>query len=236
MCIKKADERIKKIETEHGLKIEANQEAISETNRKLQTTITSLTNQIESMKKSTATTTHTSINPAILGRQNNIVIAGLKEEEANRNEDLEAKIKKIAEELGCTVSSIKARRLGKLDANSPDKVRQVLVEFSSHWEKRKMFSARGKLPDTENYPRVFFNEDLEKLSAELFFKGLEGRKAKKSGRIKSIWTYGCQVFFSKHGSTQPIQLVNENQLPPPIQVVAMPEAQAETPPSGHPNE
>ena len=217
--IQKADERITKIETEHGLKIEAHEKAISDTNQRLQTTITSLTTQIESLKKSAATTAHTSINPAMLSRQNNLVIAGIPEVTPSASEDINATIKAIAEELDCTISSIKARRLGKLDANKPNKVRQVLVEFSSHWEKRKFHSARSKLKNSANYSHVFFNEDLDKRSAELFFKG---RSAKKSGRIKSIWTYGCQVFFSKHGSSEPIHLTDEEQLPPPTTVEAMP--------------
>ena len=210
--IQKADERITKIETDHGQKIEAHEKAISDTNKKLQTTITDLTSQIESLKRSAVTTVQTNINPAILGRQNNVIIAGLPEEAPNSREDIDAKIKSISVELGCTISSIKARRLGKLDANKPNKVRQVLVEFTSHWEKRKFFSARSKLKDSENYSAVFFNEDLDKRTAELFYKG---RSAKKSGKIKSIWTYGCQVYFSKLGSTQPIQLLSEDQLPPP---------------------
>ena len=237
--IQQADERITRIETDHGLKIDAHEKAISETNQKLQTTITRLTKQIESIKKSATSTTHASINPALLSRQNNVVIAGLAEVTPSSSEDLDAKIKEIATELDCTISHIKARRLGKLDANRPNKVRQVLVEFSSHWEKRKFYSARNKLKESANFSRVFFNEDLDKNSAELYYKG---RNAKKSGSIKSIWTYGCQVFFSKHGSQEPILLTNEEQLPvtvlpqeaePPAQ--ASVENTATPAPTGSPN-
>ena len=223
--IQKADDRITKIEQDHGRKIEAHEKAISETNRSLQTTITRLNNQIESIKKSAASSTNKSINPALIARQNNIVIAGLTDSTPSGSEDLEAKVKAIATELECTISTIKARRLGKLDANNPDKIRHVLVEFSSHWEKRKFYSARNKLKNSENYSNVFFNEDLDKQAAMLYYKG---RSAKKSGRIKSIWTYGCQVFFSKHGSNEPIHLTDESQLPPPTTVEAVPAEQQST--------
>ena len=210
--IKKADDRISKIEADHGKKIEAHEKAISETNKQLQSTITRLNSQIESIKKSAASSTNKSINPALIARQNNLVIAGITEATPSGTEDLEEKVKAIATELDCTLSTIKTRRLGKLDANKPDKIRHVLVEFSSHWEKRKFYSARNKLQDTTDYKEVYFNEDLDKQTAMLYYKG---RSARKAGRIKSCWTYGCQVFFSRHGSAEPILLTDEKQLPPP---------------------
>ena len=73
-----------------------------------------------------------------------------------------------------------------------------------------MYAARTKLVDTDMYSNVFFNEDLDKNSSELYYKG---RQAKKQAKIKSIWTYGCQVFFTKLGSEQPILLTSANQLP-----------------------
>ena len=145
------------------------------------------------------------INPAILGRQNNIIIAGLKEESG---EDLNEEVKKLAIQLEVEISTIKTRRLGKI---SPNKVRPVLVEFTSHWEKRKFYSAKSTLKK-KKLDKILLNEDLDKESAKLYYLG---RNAKKADLIKSIWTYGCQVFFTHKGpSTQPILLTSESQLPP----------------------
>ena len=209
--IEEAGKKIDALEQEHKLKINANTSKIIETNTKLQNAelqIKQLQQQINSNKP---TSSHNSFNPAILGRMNNIVVSGIAEVQG---EDLISKLKDIGNKLNCELSQFKARRLGKTrqqtNADQPAKPRAILVELSSHWEKRKFYAARTKLKNTDDYSRIFFNEDLDKNSSELFYKG---RQAKKQAKIKSIWTYGCQVFFTKLGSEQPILLTSANQLP-----------------------
>ena len=84
---------------------------------------------------------------------------------------------------------------------------------------KKLYAARSKLTaytvevnnvSTKPYKKVFFNEDLDKQQASLFYKG---RQAKKNGLIKSVWTFGCQVYFANLGSQAPIALTAESQLP-----------------------
>ena len=65
---------------------------------------------------------------------------------------------------------------------------------------------------------------------------LKGRQAKKEGLIKSIWTYGCQVYFAKHGSEVPIALTAESQLPRlPAQAQNIAAARITTAPPGNPS-
>ena len=77
-----------------------------------------------------------------------------------------------------------------------------------------MHAARSKLKNHENtsLQSVYFNEDLDKNSSELYYKA---RMAKKQKMIKSVWTYGCQVYFTKLGSEQPSLLTDSRQLPLP---------------------
>ena len=212
--IEQANTKIANIEIDHSAKIRQNASEIERSKKELESKIKDIRQKMDTLRlhqpgTKGCVTTH-SINPAILGRQNNVIIAGLKEESG---EDIQNEIKKLAENIEVEITSIKARRLGKA---SPNKSRPVLVEFTSHWEKRKFYSAKSKLKDIKNekdekiYDKLYFNEDLDKQSAKLYYLG---RAAKKADMIKSIWTYGCQVFFSHKGSSTPIPLTSEDQLP-----------------------
>ena len=210
--IEEANIKIDALEESHNRKIDANTCKIVDNTNKLQSAELKI-KQLQQQLAATSATSNpsSSFNPAILGRMNNIVVSGIVE---SQGEDLIAKLKDISSKLNCELSQFKARRLGKVksqqnDANTP-KPRAVLVELSSNWEKRKLYAARTKLKNTTDYSQVFFNEDLDKNSSELFYKA---RQAKKMHKIKSIWTYGCQVFFTNLGSELPILLTSPSQLP-----------------------
>ena len=214
--IDEAHRKIECIENEHMAKIVSNTNQIVDTNAKLcnaEIHIQQLQKQLHSQKPSTS---NYAINPALIARLNNIVISGIKED---RDEVLDTKIEELAADLNCEISNFKARRLGKVKANtsgdsqsSSPKPRQILVELTSNWEKRKLYAARSKLKDHDKTALhdVYFNEDLDKSSSELYYKA---RLAKRQHKIKSVWTFGCQVYFSKLGSEQPILLSNTAQLP-----------------------
>ena len=204
--IDEANRKIDIIEREHSAKISANTSQIVDTNTKLhnaEISIQQLQQQISAYKSSN------SVNPGMLARMNNIVISGIKED---RDEDLKAKLIELATDLNCELSNFKARRLGKVKEGDNPKPRQILLELSSNWEKRKMHAARSKLKnhDKTSLQSVYFNEDLDKSSSELYYKA---RMAKKQRKIKSVWTFGCQVYFTLLGTEQPILLNNANQLP-----------------------
>ena len=204
--IDEANRKIDTIEREHIAKISANTSQIVDTNTKLhnaEISIQQLQQQISAYKSSN------SVNPGMLARMNNIVISGIKED---RDEDLKAKLIELATDLNCELSNFKARRLGKVKEGDNPKPRQILLELSSNWEKRKMHEARSKLKnhDKTSLQSVYFNEDLDKSSSELYYKA---RMAKKQRKIKSVWTFGCQVYFTLLGTEQPILLNNASQLP-----------------------
>ena len=207
VSIDEANRKIDVIERDHGAKIVANTNQIVDTQAKLQNAeirIQQLQKQLSEHRPHTSN----SINPGIIGRMNNIVISGIKEDQG---EDIKAKIEQLASDLNCELSNFKARRLGKIKEDST-KHRQILLELSSNWEKRKLYAARTKLKNHSNtsLKSVFFNEDLDKSSSELYYKA---RQAKKQAKIKSVWTFGCQVYFTKLGSEQPISLNLASQLP-----------------------
>ena len=205
--LEQANAKIANIETDHLAKISQNASDIEKSKIEFESKINDIRQKMDTLRTQTSTkgsVTHAhAINPAILGRQNNVIIAGLSEESG---EDINEEVKKLASTIEVEITSIKARRLGK---STPNKTRPVLVEFTSHWEKRKFYSAKTKLKE-KNKESIFFNEDLDKQSAKLYYLG---RAAKKENLIKSIWTYGCQVFFSHKGQSTPILLTSEDQLP-----------------------
>ena len=210
--IDQANANINRIEQEHLAKITENATKIDTAQEQLQLKITSIEQRLAQNTTPEISQSRHSFNPGLLSRLNNIVITGVKE---HTDENLQSLIKDIAKALDCQIESLKAKRLGKKNENIT-RPRQILVQLGSHWDRKKLYAARSKLngyEDTDGnkpYDKVFFNEDLDKLQASLFYKG---RQAKKSGLIKSIWTYGCQVYFSKLGSEVPIALTAENQLP-----------------------
>ena len=212
-AINEANDKITRIEQDHQSKIAENAKNIENAKEQLQQQIAALENRLTISTAPESLSRH-SFNPSLLSRLNNIIISGIKEE---NDEDLKRKVQEIANALDCQIDSIKAKRLGKKNESTPrPRPRQVLVQLGSHWDRKKLYAARSKLNGFENtegqkpYEKVFFNEDLDKPQASLFYKG---RQAKKEGLIKSIWTYGCQVYFAKHGSEVPIALTAESQLP-----------------------
>ena len=234
--INEANDKITRLEQDHQSKIAENARNIENAKEQLQQQIAALENRLTISTAPESQSRH-SFNPSLLSRLNNIIISGIKEE---NDEDLKRKVQEIANALDCQIDSIKAKRLGKKNESTPrPRPRQVLVQLGSHWDRKKLYAARSKLNGFENtegqkpYEKVFFNEDLDKPQASLFYKG---RQAKKEGLIKSIWTYGCQVYFAKHGSEVPIALTAESQLPRlPAQAQNIAAARITTAPPGNPS-
>ena len=213
--IEEANSKIDRIEQDHNSKINANANKIDAAKEQLQQQIKSLEERLSQSTAPANSPSRHSFNPALLSRLNNIVISGVDE---STNEDLQKKIKDIATAVDCELDAFKAKRIGKKSESNP-KPRQILVELGNHWDRKKLYAARSKLTtytveenavSTKPYKKVYFNEDLDKQQASLFYKG---RLAKKNGSIKSIWTFGCQVYFAKLGSQAPIALTAESQLP-----------------------
>ena len=221
------------IEQDHLTKITENANRIDTAREQLQQQITNLEQRLLNSPAPENAPSRHSFNPALLSRLNNIVITGVAE---STDENLQTKLREITGALECQIDSFKAKRLGKKNENV-SRPRQILVQLGSHWDRKKLYAARSKLngyKDTNGqtpYDKVFFNEDLDKQQASLFYKG---RQAKKNGLIKSIWTYGSQVYFARLGSEAPIALTSESQLPQPTaQVSQMAATSSTTAPAGN---
>ena len=218
--IDEANNRIARLEQDHLTKITDNASKIENAKEQLQQQITALENRLTNSTSTPAEIpSRHSFNPALLSRLNNIVISGVEEESNESNENLKSKVQAIADAVQCELDAFKVKRLGKKNENGPrPRPRQILIQLANHWDRKKFYAARSKLksyttdedPETKPYEKVFFNEDLDKQQASLFYKG---RQAKIQGLIKSIWTYGCQVYYAKLGNETPIALTSESQLP-----------------------
>ena len=199
-----ANQKIEELEQNHMQKIEANSSLIRNTKQELDSKIQELQRQLASRPPPTMPQSTPSVNPSMIGRLNNIVISGVAEEVG---ENLTLKITNIASALQCDIQSFKAKRLGTA---STGKTRSILVQLSSFWDRKTLYAARNRLKRNEATKNIYFNEDLDKVQSSLYY---HGRQAKKQGLIKSVWTYGGQVFISQHGQTAPIALTSEAQIP-----------------------
>ena len=174
-----------------------------------QSQVQDLKNQVTELKKELYGVKTTSKKQEIVqqqaqsGRQNNIVLSGIAEDENENNEITHDKFNKLIEKMGCHVSSFSTRRLGR--KRDDDKPRFILVAFDNFWDKRKVIATRMSLRDN-GYENVFINEDLTKDQATLFYKA---RLAKKDQpKIKSTYTENGVVYIRIDGRPNPQPIIN----------------------------
>ena len=183
---------------------------VEEMRKEISTVKTSpgLKHQVEELKKEMSAVKTISVKNEIRseqansGKLNNVIINGFEESES---EDLQEKINVFTNQIECQIGSFKARRIGKKLENR--KSRLVLVELTSVWDKRKLMASRMSLRE-KGFPDMYFNEDLTKDQAGIFY---QARQAKKTcPNIKSAWTENGVVLLRIEGRAQPIA-VNNNE-------------------------
>lgn len=129
-------------------------------------------------------------SPQSTNKINNLIIYGLNGQAGNENsENTTELVNDLCKAIGITGINIEATRIGKKDK----KVRPILVEFSTVWDKRKVYAARFSLKQ-HGFDGVFINEDLTKDQLKVFY---HARIAKKDRMIENTWTSGGMVFISK---------------------------------------
>lgn len=190
----KIDEQNRKVE-DLSMKVQKQTESINKLNMDMTEKITTLNKRISELSETT-TKQKIQIDNTQTGKANNIIVHGLKEES---DENLTERIKDLAELINISIGSFTSKRLGKPVEN---KTRPVQVIFSSIWDKRKMLLGKTKLREN-GVENVFFNEDLTKPQAELFF---HARQARQQKFIVSTWCRNGLIYVKKTPTDEPTSL------------------------------
>lgn len=86
----------------------------------------------------------------------------------------------------------------------------ILVNFASIHKKNEVLQqAKSLRKDSNQYPRIFYNERLTKKTSELAFKA---RTLQRLNKISSTWTYRGEVFIRQEKFANPIRISNANDL------------------------
>ena len=86
----------------------------------------------------------------------------------------------------------------------------MMVKLSNYYTKDKIYKSRTKLKEkTFQNKTIYFNEDLPKLTSELFFKT---RKLANEFNLKAVWTYNGQIFVKEKDRSTPLIIRNEEKL------------------------
>lgn len=86
----------------------------------------------------------------------------------------------------------------------------ILVSFASIHKKNEVIQqAKSLRKDSNQYPRIFYNERLTKRTSELAFKA---RTLQRLNKISSTWTYRGEVFLRKEKFSKPTRISNINDL------------------------
>ena len=87
--------------------------------------------------------------------------------------------------------------------NKENKKKPCTIKFNNFWDKRKVYLKRFQLPRG-----MYASEDLTKENNALFYLC---RQKKKDGKLKSTWTFDCNVFVQTTDGTK-IQIRDKEHL------------------------
>ena len=167
--------------------VELCQKETVESQDKLSERIVKVETEVTSLRNTPPTYQHSSNSQReALAKRSNIIISGIdfKENESTRN-----LISELLSDIDIKLDgSFQAKRIGP-----KGKQNQILVEFSCHWDKRKVYAARLKLKNAGR-EGVFVNEDLTKDQKHIFY---EARQALKNKLISTAWTYDGITHISR---------------------------------------
>lgn len=158
--------------------LELSQNESTDLHAKLSERVEIVESKVDSLKNTPSSQMSNPFPREALAKRCNLIVSGI---ERTENETVRDLVSDLLTDLNIDLDgSFQARRIGP-----KDKQNQILVEFSAHWDKRKVYAARLKLANAGR-EGVFINEDLTKDQKHIFY---EARQAAKSKLISSAWTY-----------------------------------------------
>ena len=186
---------------------EAKLQPLLETIDELKTQITNKSTQIVKLQSELHAATSRIEALETYTRRDNLLISGLPVEsyveaagsgtdnESTANESVERSVLKLFnEKMGVAVKSSDisiAHRLKKRNTNS-NQPPVTIVRFANRKAREAVYTARRRLRDVPTgTAKLFINEDLNKTTAELFYKA---RQLIRQKVLYSTWTSSCSVY------------------------------------------
>ena len=167
--------------------VELCQKETIESQDKLSERIVKVESEVTSLRNTPPTTQQTSNSQhEAIAKRSNIIVSGI---DFTENESTRNLISDLLSDIDIKLDgSFQVKRIGP-----KGKQNQILVEFSCHWDKRKVYAARLKLKNAGR-EGVFINEDLTKDQKHIFY---EARQALKNKLISTAWTYDGITHISR---------------------------------------
>lgn len=198
---------------------------IASDNRALQLQTKKLADENDSLKKRLSSVEERIEFLDRESKQQNIIIRGLPEtsySERGSADGFQDSTTTKHESVGKTVSDMLSKELGikisdddmttafRMRAGPHDKVRPILVRFSTKQVRDSVMRSKKNLR-VNNTP-VYISEHLTRSTADLF---ASARTMVKQGKISASWTYNGQVFIKKTSdlNARPMLIKSANDLP-----------------------
>ena len=122
-------------------------------------------------------------------KRNSLRLSGIPEE-TSENTDTIVKLVGSAVGIDIQLSDIdRSQRVGKAKRNHQ---KDIIVKFVSYKARKKLYDARLRLKDTDDFNRVSINEFLTRKRKKLL---IGARKLMKSKRISKAWSRDGHVFI-----------------------------------------
>lgn len=182
-----------------------NEEAVKELQKEVTTVKATMTEQSETIER-----LKEELNDVQqYSRRSNMELHGLP---LSHGEDLMKVLSDLARSLNLpTPQSSDILAIHRL-TKKPDSIPVVLIRFASVTLKDAWMAARGRLPrlcQTENQPKLFFNDNLTSANKELFWLARTGGKEKG---YRFVWTRNSKIFARKAEGAPAIRIYTKNDL------------------------
>ena len=110
------------------------------------------------------------------------------------NEDTDKLVISLANALGVDIQPFEISRSHRVGKPRAGYQRPILVKFIGYRTRERLFKARQKLKEKQEFRKVYINEDLTKATSELAFKA---RQLRRAGKLAETFTLDGKVFVKK---------------------------------------
>ena len=122
------------------------------------------------------------------------------------NEDTDKLAISLANALGVDVQPFEISRSHRVGKPRAGYQRPILVKCIGYRTRERLFKARKKLKEKQEFRKIYINEDLTKATSELAFKA---RQLRRAGKLTETFTLDGKVFVKKF-STGSLTLVKSD--------------------------
>ena len=125
------------------------------------------------------------------------------------NEDTDKLVISLANALGVDIQPFEISRSHRVGKPRAWYQRPILVKFIGYRTRERLFKARKKLKEKQEFRKVYINEDLTKATSELAFKA---RQLRRAGKLAETFTLDGKVFVKKFSAGSLTLIKNDGHL------------------------